>query len=201
LFYGICANHPFHNGNKRTAFVTTLVHLNRNELVLRGASDNEIYSFLTAVAGHQIRDRSGRLAERSKEFPEVVRWWKDKISKMKKGDRPITFRQLRQILRRYKFELRNPHKNSIDVYALATEKRSTFLGLGFTRQTKERRVLNISYPGENFEISRQTLKRIRQDCGLTEQDGIDSAAFYDNEAIVDYFINHYRTLIERLAKT
>src|SRR4030095_6384084 len=32
LTYGICCNHPFHNGNKRTALVSMLCHLDRNNL-------------------------------------------------------------------------------------------------------------------------------------------------------------------------
>jgi death on curing protein len=31
LTYSICANHPFHNGNKRTALVSLLCHLDANE--------------------------------------------------------------------------------------------------------------------------------------------------------------------------
>ncbi|MBD2958424.1 type II toxin-antitoxin system death-on-curing family toxin, partial [Burkholderia pseudomallei] len=31
LCYGICCNHPFHNGNKRTALVAMLSHLDRND--------------------------------------------------------------------------------------------------------------------------------------------------------------------------
>jgi death-on-curing protein len=45
------------------------------------------------------------------------------------------------------------------------------------------------------------LKKIREACGLTEDQGVDAAAFYDNEAIIDYFISHYRSLIQRLART
>lgn len=201
LFYGLCANHAFHNGNKRTAFVSTLVHLNRNEFVLRGVSDNEVYGFLTAVAGHALKDKRGNAIRRSEEFARVTRWWRENTSRMRRGDRPITFRQLRQILRRYNCDLRNPHKNSIDIYAVATEKQYSFLGLSLRRRTSERRVLNVSYPGENAELSRQTLKKIREACGLTEDQGVDAAAFYDNEAIIDYFINHYRSLIQRLART
>src|SRR6187402_3953254 len=32
LIYGICNDHPFHNGNKRTALVSLLVHLDKNKL-------------------------------------------------------------------------------------------------------------------------------------------------------------------------
>ena len=31
LAYGICCHHAFHNGNKRTALVAMLVHLDRNK--------------------------------------------------------------------------------------------------------------------------------------------------------------------------
>ena len=31
LLYGICGDHPFHNGNKRTALVSMLAHLDKNK--------------------------------------------------------------------------------------------------------------------------------------------------------------------------
>src|SRR5258708_5521281 len=34
LTFGICNDHPFHNGNKRTALVAMLVHLDKNKLAL-----------------------------------------------------------------------------------------------------------------------------------------------------------------------
>jgi death-on-curing protein len=45
------------------------------------------------------------------------------------------------------------------------------------------------------------IKALRRLCGLTEADGVDSSAFYDDEAIVDSFVNRYRTVLRRLAKT
>jgi len=120
---------------------------------------------------------------------------------MKRGDRPITFRQLRRILGRHNFELRNPHKNFIDIYAVEDEKVSTFFGLRRWFSTKPHKVITLSYAGENEELPKATLKMIREKCSLTDQEGVDSGAFYDQEAIVDYFINHYRRVLQRLAKT
>jgi death-on-curing protein len=34
LGFGICCDHPFHNGNKRTALVSMLAHLDKNHLAL-----------------------------------------------------------------------------------------------------------------------------------------------------------------------
>jgi len=38
LLYGICNDHPFHNGNKRTALVCALAHLDRNRQILKTTS-------------------------------------------------------------------------------------------------------------------------------------------------------------------
>src|SRR5690242_14956472 len=54
LGYGICNNHPFFNGNKRTALVSILAHLDRNKLSLWGVDQNALYEFMLAVAQHQV---------------------------------------------------------------------------------------------------------------------------------------------------
>src|SRR5579859_1168409 len=54
LLYGLCCNHPFHNGNKRTALVCMLAHLDKNGKILRGVNHSELMNLLTDVAGHTI---------------------------------------------------------------------------------------------------------------------------------------------------
>ncbi len=50
LFHSLTKNHPFHNGNKRTALVTLLTVLSRNNLRLsEEVSDEEIFDFVIAV--------------------------------------------------------------------------------------------------------------------------------------------------------
>jgi death-on-curing protein len=200
LLYGLCLNHCFQNGNKRTALVATLVHLDKNGYVMRGVSDKEIYDFLTNLAGHSLKAK-GELVGREDELEHVIRWIRQCASPLKRGDRPITYRQLARILGRYGFDLRNPHDNYIDIYQRESSVTHSFFGLTVTRHHKARKVKTIGYPGPNAEISRSAIRQIREDCGLREQDGIDSAAFYDAEAILDYYFNHYRSVLERLAKT
>src|SRR5580698_3594419 len=43
LGYGICNNHPFYNGNKRTALVSILAHLDKNKLSLWNADEDKLY--------------------------------------------------------------------------------------------------------------------------------------------------------------
>jgi hypothetical protein len=50
-------------------------------------------------------------------------------------------------------------------------------------------------------VSVKDLKRLRQMCKLTEADGVDTDAFYSDTAVVDAFVNRYRTVLRRLART
>lgn len=49
LFHSLIANHPFHNGNKRTAIVAMLAFLDRNDRRIN-ATDDEVFEFVLAVA-------------------------------------------------------------------------------------------------------------------------------------------------------
>lgn len=50
LFHSLTKNHPFHNGNKRTAVVTLLTTLHRNDLRLKNEIDDDmLYDFVLAV--------------------------------------------------------------------------------------------------------------------------------------------------------
>ena len=50
LFHSLTKNHAFHNGNKRTALVTLLSMLQRNDYYLdRPVSDQDVYDLALAV--------------------------------------------------------------------------------------------------------------------------------------------------------
>ena len=52
---GILRNHPFVDGNKRTAFMTAYVFLARNDLQLM-ASEVEAVQFVTALAANEVEE-------------------------------------------------------------------------------------------------------------------------------------------------
>ncbi|WP_080762212.1 type II toxin-antitoxin system death-on-curing family toxin [Chromobacterium violaceum] len=55
LFHSLTKNHPFHNGNKRTALVSLITALYRNDRVLkREVTDNSIYDFVVAVTANKF---------------------------------------------------------------------------------------------------------------------------------------------------
>lgn len=204
LLYGLCGNHPFYNGNKRTALVAMLVHLDKNKLTLVDTSQKELYELMIQVADHSLgikkSDRHG--PERSRlpsdeEVSAVSKWIRGRIRKVKRGEKLITYRELRRILEAHGYFLENPNDNHIDIMRLETVRK------GFLLQRKEqipKRVGSMSWPGEHREVAIKEIKRVREICKLCEEDGFDSEAFYNYPIVIDSFVNRYRTTLRRLSK-
>jgi death-on-curing protein len=219
LTYGVCNNHPFHNGNKRTALVAMLAHLDRNDLTLMG-TQRDLFGMILAVATHSVVDLQSRARPRARgskrkktsgrgtpsrslpdlEVAAIASWIQERARKPRRGEKQITFRELGRILRRFGFELCVPASgrgNHRDVIRL--EEREVGL-IRKRRETKRQRIGTIGYKDEGTFISIRDMKKIRELCGLREEDGVDSAAFYDAEAVIDAFVNHYRGVLNRLAR-
>ncbi len=54
LFHSLINNHPFHNGNKRTALISAAVYLASCGYWLEECSDDEMFSFTLDVTTHSI---------------------------------------------------------------------------------------------------------------------------------------------------
>jgi death-on-curing family protein len=206
LLYGICCDHPFHNGNKRTALVSMLVHLDRSQHTLFDTSQNELYDLMVAVAGHTLDTKfakRGRAKHKTRqtaddEVEALAQWLRKRADRVKKGEKIITYRELRKILGDFGYQLEDPNGNRIDVVRYVKEKK----GLLPRREVQVRkRIGTIPWPGETREVGLRDLKMVREICHLREQDGIDSISFYDYAVVVDSFVNRYRKVLRRLAKT
>lgn len=198
LCYGVCCNHAFHNGNKRTALVSMLCHLDRNGLTLtEGVTQDELYGFMLKIASHRFAPKKQRSDSSDIEVEEIKRWLHKNSRQVKKGERVVTFRELRRILRQYGIELENPKRNYIDVVRYETRRKHLFA----PKETIRTRIAHIGYPGEGVEVGRQALKIVRDQAGLTEKDGYDSEMFYSAETSVDRFVMRYKGTLRRLART
>lgn len=201
LCYGICCNHPFHNGNKRTALVSMLSHLDRNDRTFDSSvSQDDLYELMKRIAGHGFVDAKKTERDQSDvEVEGIASWLRKRTRRVERSERLVTYRELRTILSRHGFQLENLVGNRIDVvkYETITE------GSWFFKRQKEvkRRVARIGWPREGATVSKQVLRDLRRDCKLTEDHGIDSANFYASERPVDYFLRHYSSVLRRLAKT
>ncbi|GAD22581.1 type II toxin-antitoxin system death-on-curing family toxin [Acidovorax sp. MR-S7] len=83
LFHSLTKNHPFHNGNKRTALVSILTALHRNDRRLKSeVTDDDIYDFVVAVTADAFpREKHG--LDVDEVVIEIAKWFKDKTTPRK----------------------------------------------------------------------------------------------------------------------
>lgn len=197
LTYGICSNHPFHNGNKRTSLVSLLCHLDKNDLTFsEKTSHDELYDFMLKVANHGFAERGRKGDQSDAEVEEMGRWIRKRTRKVERGERIVTFRELKSILGTYGFQLEDLRDNSCDL--VRYEDKSVWLGFG--KKTQRIRVMRMGYPGDGQVVGKNLLRAVREQCSLTDRDGIDSHAFYARARPTDYFVATYRGTLRRLAR-
>lgn len=206
LAFGLCCNHPFHNGNKRTALVAMLAHLDKNGYTLFGVRQREIYQMIKAVATHELgvrvdprKKRKGvkySRREADDEVEAIRSWLEARARRVESGERQITYRQLKQILKRFELHLDTPRNNKATVYRYRTRRRGVL-----RRKAQERQNIgSIPFPGEGKVVGMNAIKRIRYLCKLREVDGCDARSFYEGADVIESFINEYRGILTRLAR-
>lgn len=78
LFHSLVKNHPFHNGNKRTALVTLVTFLWRNDRRLKtDVPDDDIFDMVIAVANNQFPG-SDRRRPADEVVQAITRWLRDR---------------------------------------------------------------------------------------------------------------------------
>ena len=128
----------------------------------------------------------------------LTEWLQSRVSSASRSERLVTYRELPQLLKPHGYLLGSVRSNSLEVIREVPRKR------GVIRRTEvvERKVIGrIGYRNEGETISRKTMRHLRTMCLLREEDGVDSASFYGGADVVDVFVNNYRTVLRRLAKT
>lgn len=197
LCYGICCNHAFHNGNKRTALVTLLCHLDKNNLMVKeDINQDELYRLMIRIASHKYAPKRAKHDTSDLEVKEISKWLSRRTRKLKKGEKIVTFRELKKILREHDIHFENPKGNYIDVIKYELKRPTLFS----KKERIGRRVAHIPYPREGMDVGKKVLKTVREACQLTEEYGFDSEMFYGAETSVDKFIVKYKRTLKRLAK-
>ena len=197
LMFGICNNHPFHNGNKRTALVAALIHLDGNNLVLHRATQASLYDLMLRIATHTVSGNrrngmgKGVRPTADDETKAIARWLEDNARKILRGERSITFGQLYRILVRFGFVMGEKRHNKVEILKLKT----TIFG-----GSKLVCVYKASCPGDSRIVALDEIKTLREILNLREEDGVDSKSFYDTQTVIDSFVQAHHSLLRRLAK-
>jgi len=203
LAYGICCDHPFHNGNKRAALVSLLVHVDRNDYVLSGVDQKELYDTMLAIADHRLGVREEHRSRKTivrrssdEEVDAIYRWLRPYAGKIDRGERVITYRQLRKALGQFNITIEVTDGNQAEL--VRYEQR--VVGIFVKRQEKVRvKICHIGHRNEGTDIPKAEVKRIRERCGVTEDKGVGSGSFYSTGVVVDAFVCRYRRVLQRLA--
>ncbi len=191
LLCALIHNHPFHNGNKRTALVSTLVFLDENGLVMT-CSEDELFRFVLLVAKHKVTkyQRYHSSDYETLAVAKQIHKWARAVSK---AEHPMTFLKLRPILEGYGCTI--TIRGSQAIIDRNTPKRS--------RWPFPKRKLRsyIHYQDGGSEVSQNTVKKIRKDLELDHEHGYDESDFYSKKpSKIDDFIAKYRKTLMRLAK-
>jgi death-on-curing protein len=183
-----------------------LAHLDKNGLTVSGVKQRDLYRMIKAVATHTLGVREDPRKKRRQEYTKrevdaevaaIADWLQRRARRIERGERQITYRQLRQILGRFDFFMENPKGNSIGIYREVTVKRGIFK----TKSVVEKkRIGAIGYPGDKKVVSPKTLKQVRRTCELDQDHGCDTAAFYTGAEIGDAFISEYQGILAKLAR-
>lgn len=193
LFHSLIHNHPFFNGNKRTALVSMLAQLDENDLVLT-ATQNDLFRFTLRTAQHRLTDETDHRADR--ETMEIARWVKANSRAIERGERPMRWGKLRQRLREFDCDSTPSSGVGNRLNISRTVPRTRRFGLG----AKSRPLTTqVAWSGDGTDADRSTIHKIRRDLHLDDEHDVDSASFYAG-AKVDAFIIDYRRILQRLAK-
>lgn len=182
MFHSLVHDHPFHNGNKRTALVSLLVFLDKNGYVFEIHQDY-LFGYVIRLASHGVIKRS---AYRSVDFAdaevlEVSEWVKRNMRSVNKAELRIKAHDLRSILSAYgcEFEVLSGNRMNINRGEYSTQ---------------------IYYQSEGYEYPRNAIHKVRKDVRLDEEHGYDSEIFYNAGSRIPGFINKYRKTLNKLAK-
>ncbi len=202
LLFGLVKNHPFYDGNKRTAFLTALYHLHRFGRC-PSVSEDEFENLTVDIADNALGKfkRYQELVKSRVPDPEVrfiSRFLRKNTRIIDKNHYTVTYRELEPILKRYGFSLSNPHGNHIDI--TKTEKRRPILGLFGREHDVTVKLGQIGFPRWTAQVGKGALKTVREVTGLTADKGVDSASFFYGLDPMQTLITTYHEPLMRLAE-
>jgi len=203
LVFGLCCDHPFFNGNKRAALISMLVHLDRNGYSMPGIGQSELFTTMMAIADHRLGVRDDHRSRKplftptaDEEVRAISGWLHRSAQKIVRGERVLSYRQLRRALSPFGLEIEVKGANNAELVRYVQRPATLF-----RKPRKERvKIADVGYRDEGTDVPKSEVKRIRELGGLTERQGVDSHSFYTTGLVVDDFVMRYRNVLQRLAR-
>jgi death-on-curing family protein len=195
LMFGLIKNHPFHDANKRTAFLVSILHLQKIGRTPT-VKDVEYEDFTVAIAENALSnyDFFSRFdgPSQDKEIAAIAYFLKRNTRQIDLSNKLITYNELATILNHRGLGLENPNGNRIDlVRYLDTD--------GETRLASPKRIAHIGFHGWSREVSKKDIKVVREASKLDARHGYDSQSFFSGLEDPLTLIKKYKEPLERLA--
>lgn len=193
LLHSLIHNHPFHNGNKRTALVSTLVSLDENGLMLTCEEDG-LFPLMLRIAQHQVVEPGEQLPDR--EVLWIAEWIISNSRAIVSGEQPLSWRRLMKILNDFGCVVENSPGGKVNISRVVQRP-----GGIFRKARAEKLTTQVKYIGQDSrDVSPNTTHMIRRDLELDDDHNIDSLVFYSKAKSATDFIHRYRKTLKRLAK-
>ena len=203
LFYGLIKDHPFHDANKRTAFLSLVYHL--ETLGLCPTIDQQkLEDFAVDVS-----DKNLSKFNRYKEMEEKIKveadahvtyishYLKINTRQIDKKFYIVTYKELRSILNRFGYDLQKPRGNTIDLVRI--KDRRKIFGILAEKEQIGVKVAQIGFPSWSAQVGRGAIKTVRREANLTAKKGVDSQTFFKEADPISILISRYQEPLRHLA--
>lgn len=194
LLYGLTLDHAFHDGNKRTALLSSLWYLNK---VHREVNDNAIdylENLVVDIASRALtsrRDFKYPIDDSDSEVLYIAQKLKSWTRYLDKRMYTLTFSELDSRLKQFGFYLGDPSGNQINVY----KKGETVLKFW---EKKDKRICKIGFPSMKEQVSAKDLRYLLKETGLNSSAGIDSSVFFKGATPSYELLQQYNEPLKRL---
>lgn len=198
MFFGLVKNHPFHDGNKRTALLALLYQLQQSKRV-PDASQKEFETLTVRVAESGLEKYSNYnsfckpgLKKEDSAVYFIADFLRKKTRILNSSYKPLTFFEFNAILKQYDCFMDNPSGNYINVYKTITKRCFIF------KKTFSSRVLQIGFPGWRKQINQKAFKETLKALDLTPDRGFDRKVFFENAEPLYKLIYDFEGPLRRL---
>lgn len=193
LLFGLIKNHPFHDANKRTAFLTSILHLQkvgRTPKISGTDYENLIVDISNGdLQKYNLREK-GQPSTYDMNILIISDFLKRSTRKIDRRSKIITYNQLNKLLSNYGYKLENPKHNHIDVVPHRDSNDII---------DSSKRVAHIGFHGWKRQVSRKDIDIVRSAIEMDARHGFDSQSFFNGRADPLSLIENYREPLERLA--
>lgn len=194
LMYGLIQNHPFHDANKRTAFLTALLHLQKVGRTPT-VDGQEFEEFTVAIADHKLAkyDFYGRSGgtESDKDVAAIAHFLRRNSRDIDLRFKQITYKKLNAIIAPHGLTLDNPQHNRIDLVRVRDVKGRLL--------AEPKRVTRIGFHAWTREVSAKDIHILRLAAKLDIGDGYDSQSFFNGVEGPLQLIRKYQEPLRSLA--